>query len=95
MRKSLGTLALILLIFSLIGLYRDWFSLDREREGNTTEVQLRIDRAKIRDDTRHAAEVAREVGSNVEVRMKQNNENEAKKAEESESAPPETPEQWR
>lgn len=74
MRKSLGTLALILLVITLIGLHRDWFDLDRKREGNTTEVHLRIDREKIRNDTREAAETARELGSNVEVKIKQDEE---------------------
>ncbi|MFW6169004.1 MAG: hypothetical protein ACODAD_00840 [Planctomycetota bacterium] len=100
MRKSLGTLSLILLVFSLIGLYRNWFALDRQREGNTTEVHLRIDRAKIRDDTRQAAEVAREFGSNVEVRVKENGEEETQEetqaeAQEGEPVPQEMPEQWR
>jgi hypothetical protein len=69
MRKSLGTLALILIVIAVIGANRDWFSLERQREGNTTEVQLRIDRQKIRTDTRQAAEAARELGENIEVKV--------------------------
>jgi hypothetical protein len=67
MRKSLGTLALILIVIAVIGANRDWFQVQREGEGDTTEVHLRIDRQKIRDDTRSAAEVARELGSNIEI----------------------------
>lgn len=71
MRKSLGTLALILIVIGVIGAKRNWFSLQREREGTTTEVHLRIDREKIRSDTRSAAEVAREIGSNLEAKVEQ------------------------
>ena len=69
MRKSLGTLALILIVVGVIGANRNWFALEREREGTTTEVHLRIDRDKIREDTQQAAEVAREIGSNVEKKV--------------------------
>ena len=70
MRKSLGTLALILIVIGVIGANREWFTLERTREGTTTEVQLRIDRAKIRNDTRQAAEKARELGGSLEEHSK-------------------------
>ena len=66
MRKTLGTLALIIIVIGVIGARRDWFHLEREREGTTTEVHLRIDREKIREDTRQAADVAREFGDNLD-----------------------------
>ena len=69
MRKSLGTLALILIIVAVIGAKRDWFTVQREREGTQTKVNLNIDREKIRTDTRKAADVAREIGSNIEHRI--------------------------
>ena len=69
MRKSLGTLALIVIIVGVIGIQRNWFALEREREGTKTEVHLRIDRDKIRTDTRQAAEVARELGDNIERKV--------------------------
>ncbi len=69
MRKTLGTLALIVIVLAVIGANRDWFSLQREREGDTTELHLSIDRERIRNDTRQAAEAARELGENVEIRV--------------------------
>ncbi len=66
MRKSLGTLAMILIVIGVIGVQRNWFTVEREGEGNTTEVHLRIDREKIRTDTRQAAEVARGMGDHLE-----------------------------
>lgn len=65
MRKSLGTLALIVIVVAVIGMSRDWFDLERRAEGETTEVQLRIDRERIRNDTRKAAEAAREFRENL------------------------------
>ena len=66
MRKSLGTLTLVLIVVGVIGTHRGWFELQRQGAGPTTEVQLRIDREKIRNDTRQAAEAAREFGDNFE-----------------------------
>ena len=71
MRKTLGTLALIVIVVAVIGMQRDWFTLEREREGTTTEVHLRIDRDKIRTDTKHAAQVARELGDNIEQKIEE------------------------
>ena len=71
MRKTLGTLALIVIVVAVIGMHRDWFTLERQREGATTDVHLRIDRDKIRTDTRHAAEVAREFGDNLEHKIEE------------------------
>ena len=94
MRKSLGTLALIVLVLGAVGLHRNWFALQREREGTTTEVRLRIDRSKIRTDTRQAAEFARELGSNVEIRVKEQ-ENEETSDEAMSEEREQTTEQWR
>ena len=38
MRKFLGTLALLVILFAGVGIYRDWFSLSRVRDGEETEV---------------------------------------------------------
>ncbi len=69
MRKSLGTLALLVIVIGVIGASRNWFTLERNREGATTEVRMKIDREKIRTDTQQAAEIAREIGGNIEKKM--------------------------
>ncbi len=69
MRKSLGTVALLVIVIGVIGASRDWFTVERDREGTTTEVHLRIDRDKIRTDTQQAAEIARELGDNIEKKI--------------------------
>ncbi len=69
MRKSLGTLALLAIVIGIVGASRDWFSVERNREGITTEVRVKINRDKIRTDTQQAAEIAREVGGNIEKKI--------------------------
>lgn len=69
MRKFLGTLALLVILFAGVGIYRDWFSLSRVRDGEETEVHLQIHRDRIRKDTKGAAEAAREIGANVERKL--------------------------
>jgi hypothetical protein len=54
---------------ALVGIYRDWFSLSRVREGDATEVHLQIHRERIRKDTKGAAEAAREIGENFERKL--------------------------
>lgn len=69
MRKFLGTLALFVIVIACVGIYRDWFSLSRVRDGSETEVHLQIHRDRIRRDTKGAAEAAREIGENLERKM--------------------------
>ncbi len=71
MRKSLGTLAILVILFGVIGSSRNWFSWERNQEGPNTEVRVKFDRAKIRADTQHAAEMARELGDNLEKKIKE------------------------
>ncbi len=69
MRKFLGTLALVVIVIAGVGVYRDWFTLSRERHGTETEVHLQIHRDRIRNDTKGAAETAREVRENLERKL--------------------------
>ena len=69
MRKFLGTLALLVIVIACVGIYRDWFSFSRVREGDDTQVHLQIHRDRIRKDTKGAAEAAREIGENFERKL--------------------------
>ena len=71
MRKFLGTLALLAIVIGVIGFSRNWFSLEKSDQGKNTEVQLLINREKIRTDTRQAADIARELGENLERKIEQ------------------------
>lgn len=66
MRKLLGTLVIVFLVLAIIGNSRGWFTVNRQDEGTQTELQVRINRERIREDTRQAAEMARGLGDNLE-----------------------------
>jgi hypothetical protein len=73
-RKLLGTLVLLAIVLVIIGSSRNWFTVNRRDEGTQTEVQVLINREKIREDTRSAAEMARGLGENLEKRFDQRGE---------------------
>jgi len=66
MRKLLGTAVLVLVVVGIIGVSRNWFSVERTQDGSNTEVRLHIDRDKIRQDREVATDAAREIGANIE-----------------------------
>lgn len=61
MRKTLGTLVMILLVVACVGFYRGWFGVSTEDQPGETNVELRIDKAKIKQDAEAASEKAREL----------------------------------
>jgi hypothetical protein len=69
MRKLLGTITLVVIIIAIVGSKRDWFKLDRTTHGTNTEVHLRIDRDKIRQDRSNARDMARELRENLEHKL--------------------------
>lgn len=71
MRKLLGTITLVVIIIAIIGSKRDWFTLSRTAHGTHTDVQLHIDREKIRQDAAQARSVARELRENIEQKLEQ------------------------
>ena len=75
--ELLGTLVLLVIILVILGASRKWFTVNRRDEGAQTEVQVLINREKIREDTRSAAEIARGLGENVEQRFHQRGESRA------------------
>ena len=60
MRKFLGTLVIIVLIVAAVGLFRGWFGVSTEDQPGQTNVELTIDKQKIKQDARSASEKARE-----------------------------------
>ena len=63
MRKTLGTLALLLFIVVGVGLYRGWFNFYAEDQPGETNVELRIDKDKIKQDAEAAQDKARKLTS--------------------------------
>ncbi len=63
MRKFLGTLVILACIIAGVGLFRGWFGVSTVDQPGETNVELRIDKAKIKQDAETAAEKARELTS--------------------------------
>lgn len=56
MRKFLGTIALLAIIVAAVGFFRGWFVVDSESHETETNVEIRIDKEKIKNDARTAAD---------------------------------------
>ena len=61
MRKFLGTLVLLASIVAGVGFSRGWFDVSTDDQPGTTNVELKIDKEKIKQDAETAAEKAREL----------------------------------
>ncbi len=69
MRKLLGTLVIVVLLISAVGFYRGWFSVSKDDQPGETNVQIKIDKDKIKQDTQEATRKARELGSDAKDRI--------------------------
>ena len=69
MRKVLGTLVIVVLLFSAVGFYRGWFSVSKDDQPGETNVEIKIDKDRIKQDTEEATRKVRELGSDVEDRI--------------------------
>lgn len=58
MRKTLGTMAALIIIVAAVGYYRGWFSISRagERGGDRVSVGVLLDKAKAKSDLSSAGE---------------------------------------
>jgi hypothetical protein len=66
MRRRLGTIFLLLIIITLVGLYEGWFNISTEPGGeNTTNVHVSVDRGKIRQDEQRAKKELEQVGEKI------------------------------
>lgn len=63
MRKFLGTLVIILLIVAGVGWLRGWFEISTDSQDEETNIELRIDKERIRQDAESAKEKAQELTS--------------------------------
>ena len=63
MRKFLGTLVILVLIVAGIGVFRGWFGISTEDQAGETQIELTIDKDKIKQDAQAASQKARDMGS--------------------------------
>jgi hypothetical protein len=69
MRKLLGTFVILVLLITAIGFYRGWFSVSKDDQPGETNVEIKIDKDKIKQDAQEATRKAKELGSDVENRI--------------------------
>ena len=67
MRKFLGTLTIFILIIAGFGLYRGWFGVVADDQPGQTNVEITVDKEKIRQDAKNASEKARELTNQQEA----------------------------
>ncbi len=50
MRKLLGSLALAVIVFALVGLFRGWLSISTNGEAEKARIEVTIDKQQLKDD---------------------------------------------
>ena len=64
MRKLLGTLAILAIIILSVGYFRGWFTVTRDSRPDETNVQIKVDKDKIKEDASKAKEKAQQTIDN-------------------------------
>lgn len=59
MRKFLGNLVIFAIILAGVGFFRNWFEVSTEDQAGETNIEVTIDKDKIKQDAAAAAEKAR------------------------------------
>ena len=72
MAKFIGTLVILAAIVAGIGYYLNWFSFStvHDKQGDGTEINIHIDKGKIKADAEKAKETAKDLGHKVEQEIK-------------------------
>jgi hypothetical protein len=67
MRRLLGTLAIIVIIVVVVGVYRDWFHFTRSQDqgGETLDLGVQVDKQKIKEDQQALENKAKEFGGQL------------------------------
>ena len=64
--KGVLALGLLLVIaIAVVGYYRDWFTIARTNDDQKTNIQVTVDKAKIKEDEQRAKEKIQKVGSQI------------------------------
>ena len=61
MRKLLGTLTLLVLIIVGVGMYRGWFGISTDDQAGKTNVEVSVDKEKIKEDVESVSKKAKEI----------------------------------
>lgn len=83
MRKFLGTLVILAMIVAGVGFYRGWFGVSTDDQPGETNVELKIDKDRIKQDAAAASEKAREMASDNNAYSDDQSDESATEADES------------
>jgi hypothetical protein len=87
MRKFLGTLVIVALIVAVLGLYRGWFGVSTDDQPGDTNIEITIDKDKIKQDAEAAAEKAHEFASDLNDQNDDQNNDRSDESAQEEDAP--------
>ena len=62
MRKLLGVLLGLAIVLGVIGFFRSWYTVSKTDEGTDTNINLKINRQRIKEDVDMAKKKAGELG---------------------------------
>lgn len=65
MRKLLGTLTLLMLLFVIVGLARGWISFSTGSEDEKTSLEVTIDKENLKEDAKKLKNKVKEFSSQV------------------------------
>ena len=66
MRKFLGTLVILIVIVAVVGFFRGWFNISTSNQPGNTNIELQIDKDKIKEDAEKVKEKAEGLASELE-----------------------------
>ncbi len=81
MRKFLGTILILALIVGGLGIYRGWFSMATSEQPGKTNIEIKIDKDRIKEDAEAAKNKAKELTSRGDSTSAAMDENAAPAAE--------------
>ena len=65
MARFIGVLCVIVLVIAAFGWYRGWFAFGTSHEGDKTNINISVDKEKIREDEKGVEEKLRKLGNNA------------------------------
>lgn len=70
MGRLITVLVLVVLGIVVLGYYRDWFKVSTNSDNKAVNVNVRVDKEKLKEDEEKAKEKLKEVGSEIKEKTK-------------------------
>jgi hypothetical protein len=65
MRGLLALCVLLVIAIAVVGYYRDWFTVASTNDNQKTNIQVTVDKEKIKEDEQRAKEKLQKMGSQI------------------------------